>query len=90
MLSLAALAGVWPQLSRLLDEALALAPSARAAWLRGLPDEDAPLRDTLARLLRTHDGVSSLDFLNALPRLDRTPPSPGTALDESRGGRVER
>jgi predicted ATPase/DNA-binding winged helix-turn-helix (wHTH) protein len=81
MLSLAALAGVWPQLSRLLDEALALAPSARAAWLRGLPDEDAPLKDTLARLLRTHDGVSSLDFLNALPRLDRTPPSPGTALD---------
>jgi predicted ATPase/DNA-binding winged helix-turn-helix (wHTH) protein len=75
------LAAEWPQLSRLLDEALALAPAARAAWLRELPEEHAPLRATLARLLETRLQVESGDFLATLPKIDGASPVLADAAD---------
>jgi hypothetical protein len=42
-------------LSRLLDEALSLAPSERSRWLTALHGPDAGYRDTLARLLAEAD-----------------------------------
>ena len=44
-------AGDWPAVNELLDEALDLPPPQRPVWLAALPEQHAPLRDTLARLL---------------------------------------
>ncbi len=60
----------WPEISRLLDEALELAPDAREAWLAALarerPAHHASLRDMLATL----GDIERDDFLNELPQLD--------------------
>lgn len=45
------IAADWDRLSPLLDEALALEPAARTAWLQALPAEVAGLRALLGRLL---------------------------------------
>jgi len=61
----------WPELDRLLDEALDLDEEARAAWLAALPP--SPHKDWLARLLGgSANGMRSAetnDFLGALPPL---------------------
>jgi hypothetical protein len=41
----------WARLSPLLDEALALPPERRAAWLAALPADAADLRERLAAML---------------------------------------
>ncbi|HEX7686586.1 MAG TPA: serine/threonine-protein kinase, partial [Burkholderiaceae bacterium] len=67
-MSLAALAPEWPVLNALLDEALALSPGARQAWLRSL-ERDAPGRhDAVRRLLALHERMDD-DFLATLPPL---------------------
>ena len=57
----------WPELSSLLDDALALAPSDRIAWLaareRDRPDLATPLR----RLLDAHARPEGIDPLHARP-----------------------
>ncbi|MFN5156178.1 MAG: protein kinase domain-containing protein [Betaproteobacteria bacterium] len=53
------LAPDWPELSRLLDDALALAPSARAAWLAALPAEQQRFRGTLSQLLEAGSGPAA-------------------------------
>ncbi len=63
------LAAHWPQLDRLLDEALDQPPAAREAWLAALTPEHAGLSDTLRRLLQAHRQAETQDFLGALPAL---------------------
>jgi eukaryotic-like serine/threonine-protein kinase len=60
---------VWPQLSLLLDDALALPQDERAAWLDRLSisqPEAAALEGTLRRLLASH---ADAEFLHTLPRM---------------------
>lgn len=74
----------WPVLSELLDEVLALPPNDREAWLRALPAEHWPLRETLRRLLEVQAGIETRPFLETLPKLTATsaPVSGLTAGDE--------
>jgi serine/threonine-protein kinase len=61
----------WLELSRLLDEALALAPDERHAWLATLTDAPGVLRTTLGELL-SRDATAETDaFLSTLPKLHR-------------------
>lgn len=62
----------WPVLSQLLDEVLALPPADREAWLRALPVEHWPLRETLRRLLEVQAGIETRPFLETLPKLTAT------------------
>jgi hypothetical protein len=62
----------WPVLSQLLDEVLALPPADREGWLRALPAEHWPLRETLRRLLEVQAGIETRPFLETLPRLTAT------------------
>ena len=66
-------AGDWPAVNELLDEALDLPPPQRPVWLAALPEQHAPLRDTLARLLAMQIGLETGDFLGTLPKLDAAP-----------------
>jgi len=60
-------AQLWPELSRLLDEALNLDDPARTAWLAGL-EQDAPtLAAHLRRLLAAHAQPEEGDPLHASP-----------------------
>jgi len=63
----------WKRLSPLLDAALDLPRSERAAWLAALPPEHADLRERLRELLETHPGVETGDFLNHLPEFSAVP-----------------
>ena len=58
----------WPVLSTLLDEVLALPPAEREGWLRALPAEHWPLRETLRRLLEVQAGIETRPFLETLPK----------------------
>lgn len=62
----------WTTVSRLLDQALALAPSEHGAWLDALDasDESAELKQQMRQLLQVAAGVETADFLDSLPRLD--------------------
>ncbi len=73
-MQLAALQGQWPALNRLLDQALALAPADRAAWLDALGGADAGLRPTLEHLLALQARIATADFLRRRPAW----PPPGT------------
>jgi eukaryotic-like serine/threonine-protein kinase len=75
MANLQFLAQDWPTLSRRLDEALALSPAERGAWLDNLPEPEA-FKATLRRLLADDPGVETDDFLALLPRLTFEPAVP--------------
>ncbi|HYS12254.1 MAG TPA: hypothetical protein VEN28_03005, partial [Burkholderiaceae bacterium] len=62
MADLKFLAQDWPALSRRLDEALALPPAERDAWLDELHEADA-FKIMLRRLLADDPGVETDDFL---------------------------
>jgi eukaryotic-like serine/threonine-protein kinase len=55
------------RLSSLLEEALTLTPTARAAWLASLPDTDRPYEDALRRMFDAEHGAEPL--LGAMPTL---------------------
>ncbi|MEO5882266.1 MAG: serine/threonine-protein kinase [Caldimonas sp.] len=57
------------RLSTLLDEALDLDEAGRAAWLAALAETDAPLSQTLRRLLEAHVSRETGDLLDAGPVL---------------------
>ena len=57
----------WPEVSRMLDEVLALDEGARAAWVAALPH--TPAKAVLERLLGQCARVESADFLGTLPTL---------------------
>ena len=59
----------WPELSRLLDQALELPAPGRPAWLRALPAVTDEVRASLGRLLSVQRGVETGDFLDRLPLL---------------------
>jgi len=73
MNALTPLAHRWPEINQLLDEALALEPAERTAWLESLHGPRAELRDTVARLLRSQAHAESGDFMEALPPLPLPP-----------------
>lgn len=62
----------WPAISTLLDEALALPPAQRDAWLGALDGERAAWRERLRALLAHAASVETEDFLGALPPLRMT------------------
>ncbi len=59
----------WPAISRLLDEALALPPAQRGAWLEGLVEIGPALRRVVGEILSRQGGIESADFLGSLPTL---------------------
>ena len=69
MSQLAALAPDWPQISRVLDEALALPVGERASWLEGQTALTEPVRQAVRQLLAVQAGIETGDFLSTLPRL---------------------
>jgi len=69
----------WPVLSALIDEALALPPEARDAWMQSLDASHAVHRDTLRALLATQASVETGDFLDELPSLRGAAPAPAHA-----------
>ncbi|URI06734.1 serine/threonine protein kinase [Aquincola tertiaricarbonis] len=75
--SIAALQADWPAVSDLLDEALALPPMRREAWLDALAGPEARHRDTLRALLATQAEIETGDFLGALPPLPATEATAG-------------
>lgn len=93
---------VWPEVDRLLDEALSMPAVDRAAWLASLPPQHAGLRTTLLRLPDVQAHIETGDFLATLPKLgglaaDRPAPadSPGRTGTTARlaangGGRAAR
>lgn len=61
----------WPELSRLLDEALEIAPEERDRWLDSLSPADLVHKEELRTLLR-HDGAAETrDFLDMLPGVQK-------------------
>jgi serine/threonine protein kinase len=61
----------WPEISRLLDEVLALAPTDRPAWLGRLNQAEPGHHDALRGLMETQKRVEDDDdFLEELPHLD--------------------
>jgi eukaryotic-like serine/threonine-protein kinase len=60
-------------LSRLLDQALELAPSEHGAWLAALPEADRHLADTLRELLAEYAATGRSDLLSTLPKLGDAP-----------------
>ena len=61
----------WPELSRLLDEALEIAPENRDSWLDSLAAIDLIHKEELRTLLR-HDGLSDTkSILNVLPNVQK-------------------
>ncbi len=67
-------AELWPRFSARLDELLALPAADRAAWLAALPEQDVPLRASLAAVLAGLDDEDP-GFLSA-PPLWVAPPGP--------------
>ncbi|MCK9689261.1 serine/threonine-protein kinase [Scleromatobacter humisilvae] len=63
-------------LSRLLDEALDLAPERRAPWLAALPPDLQRLRPQLQAMLDRHAAPTHAGFLSNGPRLDGEAPDP--------------
>ena len=59
----------WSRLRVLLDDALALPPAERDAWLARLPAPDAALRPRLAALLARAGDSTAQDLLATLPKL---------------------
>jgi eukaryotic-like serine/threonine-protein kinase len=85
----------WSRLRELLDEAMALAPAARAAWLDRLSGDDTALRPRLSSLLTASDAalpptlpkVETADFapLPRAPGAPGTPDAPAAAAPERIG-----
>lgn len=61
----------WQALSGLWDEAMALRPAERAAWLERLRREAHPLRAPLEEMLGALGSVETGDFLATMPRAPR-------------------
>lgn len=65
----------WSELSPLLDEALELAPEARAAWIEALPPARRHLQEPLRELLLRAPGRAGPGFLEGPPRVSAPPPA---------------
>jgi len=79
----------WPAISALLDEALALPPADRCAWLAARTDVGPTRRSAVEQILSRQAGVESDDFLGRLPPLMPTLPSgPGAYAEPAAGSLV--
>ncbi len=78
----------WTTVSRLLDEALDLPPSARAAWLEALAAEHEGVKPRLRELLAQADVLDREAFLATLPKFDTAPDAPAAAAGSRAGARV--
>jgi serine/threonine protein kinase len=67
---LSPLAGEWPAISALLDEALNLPASEHATWLASLVGVRAKHHEALRTLLAHRRAVETDDFLGEMPKLD--------------------
>jgi len=88
VITLSNLAPRWPEISALLDQALALPAAERAAWLDGLSIEPASLKDTLRGLLAAQGQVETDDFLNTLPKLEAAGNTTGIVDEPAAGDSV--
>jgi serine/threonine-protein kinase len=83
-----------PSLSRLLDEALALSPERRLAWVDALGSEHDALKPRLRALLARSIAPASLGLLETLPGVgavhDTEPASAGGAAGHAPGATVGR
>ena len=80
MTRIASLRDHWAELSAMLDEALALAPEQRAAWLAALDGPRKAHAATLSGLLAGSPGVETDELLSSLPSFldaDDDEPAPG-------------
>ncbi len=71
---------LWPRLMPLLDEALALPPEQREAWLRAQTLDDEMLA-ALKQLLADREELDGGAFMAELPKLDSVAPSPHPDAD---------
>ena len=61
----------WPELSRLLDEALDIPPGQRDQWLDALPATDSVHKEELRTLLRHDASAETRDILINLPNVQK-------------------
>jgi len=87
MTRLSPLAGEWPVISALLDQALALPASEHARWLDSLAGVHAAHRPALHALLAQQARLETDDFLRALPQL-HTPADEPPAGSLSPGSQI--
>jgi hypothetical protein len=88
MTELAALAPDWPEISRVLDDALAMPAGERASWLAGQTALTEPVRQAVQRLLAVQAGIETSDFLSTLPPLGMrrgAEPGPGVGAGAAWG-----
>lgn len=71
------LAGSWPAISALLDEALALPAASRQGWLDNLGDTQPALSGAVRALLEAHADAESGDFMGTLPKVPGAPLTDG-------------
>ena len=86
MKPLAELAADWPEISRVLDEALDRPAAERGAWLAGQASLAASVREAVLALLAQQAAVETGDFLATLPPV-RSAPGPATQ-GPAAGGQV--
>lgn len=67
----------WTTLSRLLDEALDVAPESREAWLAGLTSEYRAFEPRLRAMLDQLSATGTPDILSTLPKFDLADDEPG-------------
>lgn len=82
------LAPRWPEVSALLDEALALPADERHSWIDSLAGAQAALKDTLRHLLAAHAEVETGDFLGTLPKLGPSDPAHAADAEPAAGDNV--
>ncbi len=87
MADLKHLAEEWATISRRLDEALAIDPGQRDAWLAALPEADS-IKDKLRQLLSNPAAIETADFLEAPPKLSlpAAEDGPACAADSAAAG----
>jgi hypothetical protein len=87
--ALHSLSARWPEVDRLLDEALALPVCDHAGWLARLEGDRAALRETLAKLLRAHAEAESAGFMGTLPQVGLPADAEFDGADDCDDGRDE-
>ena len=83
-----ALAADWPDISRVLDDALAVLPAQRTAWLAARTDLADAVRSSLERLLAGGAALETDDFMRSLPPLVAEAGGPVDAALPRAGERV--
>ncbi|TAG46137.1 MAG: serine/threonine protein kinase [Betaproteobacteria bacterium] len=78
----------WRQLSPLVDQALDLAASERAAWVASVPDLTSELRARLLQLVAHHGAPETSNFLSTVPMMPGMAAPSGLATSTLKSGDV--